>query len=119
MSREFRTGAPWELLYADDLVVIAETEEELRTKLKKWKDGMEAKGLRVNVGKTKAMFGGHDLQSLKDSGKYPCSVCRNGVGENSGQKNIALFPAHRPGQIFFECHPAANKKSFFIHLCNK
>ena len=35
LSREFHTGAPWELLYADDLVVIAETEEELRTKLKR------------------------------------------------------------------------------------
>ena len=29
LSREFRTGTPWELLYADDLVIIAETEEEL------------------------------------------------------------------------------------------
>jgi len=29
MSREFRVALPWELLYADDLVVIAETEEDL------------------------------------------------------------------------------------------
>jgi len=28
-SREFRVALPWELLYADDLAVIAETEEEL------------------------------------------------------------------------------------------
>ena len=83
LSREFRTGAPWELLYADDLVVIAETEEELRTKLREWKNAMEAKGLRVNVGKTKVMFSGHDLSSLVDSGKFPCSVCREGVGRNS------------------------------------
>jgi len=27
MSREFRDASPWELLYADDLVVIAEREE--------------------------------------------------------------------------------------------
>ena len=25
LSREFRTGVPWELLYADDLVIIADT----------------------------------------------------------------------------------------------
>ena len=25
LSREFRTGVPWELLYADDLVVIADS----------------------------------------------------------------------------------------------
>ena len=29
LSREFRVALPWELLYADDLVVIDETEEDL------------------------------------------------------------------------------------------
>ena len=29
ISTEFRVALPWELLYADDLAVIAETEEEL------------------------------------------------------------------------------------------
>ena len=28
LSREFHTGVPWELLYADDLMVIADTLEE-------------------------------------------------------------------------------------------
>jgi len=27
ISREFRVALPWELLYADDLAVIAETDE--------------------------------------------------------------------------------------------
>ena len=46
LSREFRTGTPWELLYADDLVISAETEEGLKMKLNKWKTEMEAKGLK-------------------------------------------------------------------------
>ena len=29
LSREFRTGVPWELLYADDLVVIADSLERV------------------------------------------------------------------------------------------
>ena len=33
LSREFRVALPWELLYADDLVVIAETEEDLIKRL--------------------------------------------------------------------------------------
>jgi len=32
-SREFRVALPWELLYADDLVVIAETEDNLIKRL--------------------------------------------------------------------------------------
>jgi len=37
-SREFRfrNTLLWELLYADDLVVIAESEEELIKKLNRW-----------------------------------------------------------------------------------
>ena len=40
---------------------------------------MEAKGLRVNMGKTKIMVSGVNLQTLKDSGKYPCSVGSNSI----------------------------------------
>ena len=44
-----------ELLYADDLVLLADSEEGLLDKLRKWKVGMEEKGLRVNMNKTKVI----------------------------------------------------------------
>jgi len=44
VPREFRVVLPWELLYADDLAVIAETEEELIKRLNKWKDNVENRG---------------------------------------------------------------------------
>ena len=62
---------------------MAESLEELIEKLRLWKGKLEAKGLRVNMGKTKIMLSGNDLNSLVDSGKCPCSVCRKGVGCNS------------------------------------
>ena len=37
LSQEFRTGCPWELLYADDLVIVAESLEELTEKSRLWK----------------------------------------------------------------------------------
>ena len=49
----FREGLPMELLYVDDLVLIAETKELLMEMVRNWKEGMEKKGLRVNTGKTK------------------------------------------------------------------
>ena len=45
LSREFRVALPWELLYADDLAVIAETEEELIKRLNEWKDNVKSKGI--------------------------------------------------------------------------
>jgi len=53
ISREFRVALPWELLYADDLAAIAETEEELIKRLNDWKVNVESKGMRVNMNKTK------------------------------------------------------------------
>ena len=37
LSRELRTGCPWALLYADDLMINAEFLEELLVKMKKRK----------------------------------------------------------------------------------
>jgi len=85
LSRQFKVGLPWELLYADDLVLMAETEEELLKKIKRWKQGLEEKGLKVNIGKTKVMIGTKGSGMEKNTGKYPCSVCSKGVGRNSIQ----------------------------------
>ena len=35
LSREFREGLPWELLYANDLALMAETKEELLEKVER------------------------------------------------------------------------------------
>ena len=60
LFREFRTDVPWELLYADDLVIIADSPEERIARFKAWKAGMEQKGLRVNMKKTKFMVSSAD-----------------------------------------------------------
>ena len=50
--KEIREGLPWELLYADDLVLIAESEQELVAKMSLWQAALEGKGLKVNAGKS-------------------------------------------------------------------
>ena len=41
MSREFRAGVPWEFLYANGSVTIADSSEECDRRLLIWKEGME------------------------------------------------------------------------------
>ena len=60
LSMEFCTCCPWELLYADDLMISAVSMEELLVKLKTWKTEMKKKCLRVNMGKKKIMVYGMD-----------------------------------------------------------
>ena len=55
IPREFTVALPWELLYANDLGVIAETKEDLIKRLNEWKNNVENRGVRVNMNKTKVV----------------------------------------------------------------
>ena len=46
------------LRYADDIIVMAESERELKTLLMKVKEGSEKVGFRLNIQKTKIMASG-------------------------------------------------------------
>ena len=60
---------------------MAETEDELRRiKLLTGKSALE--GLKVNVNKTKVMFGGKYNKAAGGHIIYPCGVCIKGVGSN-------------------------------------
>ena len=65
LSCEFRSGVTWEDLYADDLVIMAESLKECVRRLLTWKEAMEKRGLRVNAGKTKIMICGTRVDLLQ------------------------------------------------------
>src|SRR3989441_531034 len=46
---------------------------------------LKEKGLQVNIGKTKVMNCRVGVGQVENSGKYPCGICRKGVGRNSAR----------------------------------
>ena len=46
------------MLHADDLVLMSEMSKGPRNKLLKWKEAIESKRLKVNLGKIKVMVSG-------------------------------------------------------------
>ena len=46
-------------------------------------EGMENKGMRINMKKTKFMVTGPGIDVLRYSGAFPCAVCRHGVGSSN------------------------------------
>jgi len=74
LSREFRVALSWELLYTDDLVVIAETEDGLIKRLNEWKDFLENRGMRVNMNKTKVMISGERQKVTQKALRWPCGL---------------------------------------------
>ena len=83
-TKECRCEAPWEMLFADDLVLTSESEEGVRDMLMKWRSALERRGLKVNLEKTKYLVSG-DSKEKEETGRYPCSVCQKGVGSSSIQ----------------------------------
>jgi len=63
------------LLHADDLVVIAETEDDLIKRLNEWKDNVKNRDMRVNVNKTKVMISGERQKVMQKAVRWPCGVC--------------------------------------------
>jgi len=83
ITKQLRVGLPWELLYADDLSLLAETEEELRENIVNLKAGMEVKSLQMNAGKMKVTFCCTTTDRVEEQGKWPCDVYKKGIGNNS------------------------------------
>ncbi len=83
------------MLYADDLVLLADSMEELIEKVKRWRAGLEEKGLRINLSKTKIMKCCDESHQGEKSGKFPCGICGKGVGSNSIKCTSCMVWIHK------------------------
>ena len=83
-TKECRSDPPWAMLYADDLVLTSETKGGVVEMFNTWRAALAARGLRVNLDKTKLLVSGKKDEVVSSS-KFPCAVCGAGVGCSSRQ----------------------------------
>ena len=69
-----------ELLYADDLILLGNSWEEVDFCYASWKKALKNHGLKINV--NKGFYTGGKVVRMQTR-KFPCSVRGNGVGRNS------------------------------------
>ena len=79
VTKDVRGKSLWELLYADDLVIIAELEEQVVRRFNEWKRELETRGVKVNMDKTKMIIVGREPAVRPQRGRYSCGVCGEGV----------------------------------------
>ena len=82
VTESVTNGLMSEMLYADDLVLMSETMEGLREKFWKWKEALERKGLKANLGKTKVVVSGAEGE-VSVSKVHPRGICGKRVMANS------------------------------------
>ena len=72
------------LLYADGLVLMSKTMEDLNARFWNWKDALESKDVKVNTKKTKVMVSRSEGELLVFKSMIdPCGVCGRRVMANS------------------------------------
>ena len=55
LTEGVRKSAPWQMLFADDVVLCAQERKELEEELEKWRDALEKRGMKVSRAKTEYM----------------------------------------------------------------
>jgi len=55
LTNECRTRAPWQMMFADDIVLCAREKRELEEDLEQWRDALERRGMKVSRLKTEYM----------------------------------------------------------------
>ena len=95
VTHSVREGLPWEMLYADDLVLVGKCEEELKEKLRKWNECLKDKGLKINEEKIKVMCESFGTGTTQVIGNLK-GICREDAWNRSRWRRM-LWVGHRRG----------------------
>ena len=82
LSQELWTGCSV-VLYIDDLAITAKSLVEVKNRLSIWKLKFAKKDLKVNISKTKILIKGRGLITIKEPGRFTCSLHLKDVRVNS------------------------------------
>ena len=52
LTEEIRTESPWDMMFADDIVLCREDRRQLQEVLEVWRNALEKRGLKVSRSKT-------------------------------------------------------------------
>jgi len=58
VSEYVQHDVPWDMLYADDLILSDVSSTNLQNRFGEWQEALESKGLNVNADKTETMCEG-------------------------------------------------------------
>ena len=58
LTKDVRKEAPWDMMFADDIVLCREDKDELEVSLERWRKAFEERGLKVSRNKTEYLQAG-------------------------------------------------------------
>ena len=82
VTENVKEGLMKVVLYANDLLLMSETMEDLKENFLKWKSALESKGLKVNFEKVKVLVCESEGEVIRNR-IDPCRICGKRVTVNS------------------------------------
>ena len=55
LTEEVRTDSPWTMMFADDIVLVSDSREQVEDRLERWRSALEKRGLKISRSKTEYM----------------------------------------------------------------
>nr|XP_014278061.1 uncharacterized protein LOC106681967 [Halyomorpha halys] len=100
------------LLFADDIVLMADNKENLQQALTEWKAELERKGMTINVRKSKIMHMGWEQENIE-------ILCKGEPIEMMDEYTHLGTVISRNGKIDQEIFNRIKKENaIYYHLCN-
>jgi len=115
VSEYVQHDVPWDMLYADDLIIAAVLLAKLQERFGEWQEALERKGLKVNADKTETMVCARTAESLQitdkngkalkqvENFKYLGSVI-HAQGGNEEDITARIAAAWKNGKSCQECY---------------
>ena len=100
LTEDIRKDAPWDMLFADDIVLSRQNHREIEEDLEIWKDALERRGLKVSWSKAKYLrvegvdegeelkLQGENVKRAKNLKYLGSTVSSNGRCEEEVRKRI-------------------------------
>ena len=100
LTQHVRRRAPWNMMYADDVVLLNNTKEESEAELDDWRDALERRGLRLSRSKTEYLcigdqvgqptikLGGDDVPKVSEFKYLGSTLQGNGGCEQEVRRRI-------------------------------
>lgn len=55
LTKGVREGTPWDMMYADGVMLLSETKEGIKRRLDEWREALESRGIKISTTKTEYM----------------------------------------------------------------
>jgi len=100
LTDDVRREAPWNMMFADDIVIASESREQAEEDLERWRFALERRGMKVSRSKTEYLcmsdnvteetvkLQGADLAKVQDFKYLGCTVQDNGDCQKEVKKRI-------------------------------